>query len=480
MRATDWDNIPGFDPEKQAFVRLDTDRWLKNNGILDEARKQGAQNKPGPEQREQRTEGIPAKIRAWINERGRSCRQDVSRHLSDLMGELADMENPEELRILRQTVDESQREAEIALERDLNKGRNDLSTLEKDLREAEIDFEGFRRENCLRRLPDYSYRKKALRWVIGFFVVELILNAGMLADVNAYGLLGSSSQMALIGAVNVLIFAWVTGSLVRLMAHVNLALKIVGGMLVAVIAGVVAVFNAWVGHFRDSMQAVLGDTAFDLTSLGADTAERFASGVVAFDSFQSGLLALLGFLFFAAASQKWWQRDDRYPGYGGRHRQLQETRDRYVKRFSETQQALQETFDKYHKGLEDVRHGLVAKQSRWRSHRDQGERLVEDFSINLAQYQHDLEELLGAYYTANRSRRTEQAPAWFSERIEVDPEILVPPSFNVPELTSIQTVTDRVDEAIIALQDQFKDSIRQFPSLDSVLTKPVGGAEKAQ
>ena len=41
-------------------------------------------------------------------------------------------------------------------------------------------------------------------------------------------------------------------------------------------------------------------------------------------------------------------------------------------------------------------------------------------------------------------------------------------------------MTDTVDEAIITLQDQLRDSLRELRLLDSVLTKSAGGAEKGQ
>ena len=478
LRATDWENIDGFDPIKQEFIRLDLNRWLKERGVLDEARKQGAQNRPSAD--EQRGEGISARIIAWVNRRGLICRQNVSRHLSDLERNLADMENPEQLHILEQEVGEILGDAEITLEQKVKDGRHLLHIREQELREEDLDFNEFRRESGLRRLPDYSHRGSALRYVLSFFAIELVLNATMLMEVNAFGLLGSIVQMGLIGLVNVGIFAWCMGGVVRQIWHVRVARKRLFSVLALVLPLVVIAFNLVVGHFRDSMQAVLGDSAADILSVGSDTFERFASGLFAFDSFQSALLALLGCLFFGVAAWKWLDRDDHYPDYGRRHRRLEEKRQSYVQHYDIAQRDLKGMFDDFQSRLKDIRHRLVIKQSQWREHCVKGQRIVSEFRTNLGQYQHDLNDLLGAYYAANCSERTEPAPAWFSDRIDVDAAILEAPAFNPPEQTSLKSVADKVDEAISALQATFKHSMRKIRTLESVLARSGGETEGGQ
>ena len=137
-------------------------------------------------------------------------------------------------------------------------------------------------------------------------------------------------------------------------------------------------------------------------------------------------------------------------------------------------------FDDFQSRLKDIRHRLVIKQSQWREHCVKGQRIVSEFRTNLGQYQHDLNDLLGAYYAANCSERTEPAPAWFSDRIDVDAAILEAPAFNPPEQTSLKSVADKVDEAISALQATFKHSMRKIRTLESVLARSGGETEGGQ
>ena len=378
------------------------------------------------------------------------------------------MENSEELKILEQRVGAISGEAEIELESKVRGGRNELTAIEADVGRAERDFNEFRERSGLRRLPDFSHRKSAKRFIFSFLFVEVILNATLLMDVNAFGLLGSAAQMGLIGAINVLIAGLAMGSLLRQLFHVATSRKVISWLLMVPLVLCMGLFNLLVAHFRDSMQAVLDDPAADVFAVGADTFQRFSQGFASVDSFQSALLALLGFLFFCVASWKWLQRDDLYPDYGRRARQLNETRDAYRQHYNQAQRELRDVFDRYKSQLEDIRHGLVIKRSQWSDTRGRGNRLVEDYTLNLGQTEHDLNSLLNTYRTANRDARTEPEPPHFGRRENVDPDILAPPIFNPPEGNSLKGVADCVDIAISRLQNTFRERMREYRTLEEL------------
>ena len=471
-----WDNKPGFDRVNGKFIKLDLDLWLKEQDILKEAEADGRQNKPAANEP---LAGIPSKIITWVNQRGRICRQNVGGWLNDLERNLTDMEDHEGLKVQVDQVEETLNDAELDLEGKVREQRGRLAVQLDAVRQAKLDYEAFRSESGLRRLPDYSGRKTALRYIIFFFCLELILNATSLMDANPFGLVGAIVQMALICAVNILIMGWCMGGLLRLAHHVKPIKSWFFGFLACVVVVLVAGFNMAVGHFRDSMQAILDDPSADIFAVGSDTFVRFAEGPVAFDSFQSALLALLGFLFFCVSAWKWLSRDDRYPEYGQKHRQLQEIQDDYRTRFESAENQLNDVFKKYEAKLEDIRHKLRAQQTRWKEHRVKGNAVVADFSTNLKQYQHDLNQLLGAYISANLKARTEPPPAWFSETVEVDQEILVSPDFTVPEQTSLGDVAGRIDKAIKDLQKMFKEHRKEFPTLEEAMGYDAGATREA-
>ena len=177
----------------------------------------------------------------------------------------------------------------------------------------------------------------------------------------------------------------------------------------------------------------------------------------------------MGILCFAFASWKWLQYDDPYPGYGRRDRQLKEKTELYIKAYNRAQDALKKKHEDYVSRLEDIRHQLQIKQSRWLEVCKRGQRLVDDYSINLRQYQLDLNYLLRAYRSANQSTRTEPAPDHFIREEKVDSEILEPPSFNPPAETSIKGVADSVHAAITELQNLYREATDKYLTLEQVI-----------
>ena len=262
----DWTSIPGFDRKKEEYVRLDLKKWLAENNIEEQGRSLGTENQPPPG-----ANGLDAaesSIVDWINYRARRCREDISAHLSDLERDLADKEDSQELEILEHEVSKIKNEAKTALKQTMNQGRNDLTALENDVWDGSQDFKAFRLRSRLTRLADYSHRGRTLFYIIGCWVLEIFLNGSLLMEVNAFGLLGSIMQMSLISAVNVLFIGLAMGALLRQRNHIAISRQVWTWPGIVLLIGLILCFNLAVGHFRDSMQAILNDPSVDLLTLG--------------------------------------------------------------------------------------------------------------------------------------------------------------------------------------------------------------------
>ena len=474
LRDSEQDSVPGFDPRTEKYIRLDLDRWLKKHNVSKKAKEHGTANQPPSDASS--LDATELEIVDWINYRGRRCREDIVRHLSDFERELAHLENDQELIVLKQEVHQTEKKAEIALERKVDEGRNALTVPKKEVSDVRQDFKRFKEQSGLTRLPDYSHRSTVWMFILACVIVEIVLNASLLMDVMPSGLLGAIGQMALISGFNVVICGFPMGELLRLRNHVQRSKKIVSWLLIFLIMlPIVALFNLAVGHFRDSIQVVLTDRSADVFQAGGDALRRLFDAPLGLDSFHSVLLAVLGIACFGFASWKWLQRDDPYPDYGRRDRQMKLKEKDYVHKYNQVQDELGILYLEFESKLKDIRHQLRAKQSNWREMYARGKRLVQEYPVNLAQYQHDLDYLMNAYRTANTMVRTSPIPPHFSRLEKVDAAILDPPSFTPPAEVSIQGVMDQVHATISQLQLQFRDSCKEFPPLDEVWRERTQG-----
>ena len=186
------------------------------------------------------------------------------------------------------------------------------------------------------------------------------------------------------------------------------------------------------------------------------------------DSFHSAILILLGISCFGFSSWKWLQRDDTYPKYGRKYRQLKKKEQDYVRQYDQVQDELDKLYRSCESRLEDIRHQIRAKQSKWREICGRGTRLVQEYPVNIEQYQHDLDYLLKAYRAANQRVRTSPAPPHFETEVSVDSAILEPPSFTPSAATAIQKIMEQVHVAISELQVFYRESCGKFRSLDEL------------
>ena len=469
-RDGQWDDIPGFDVEKEEYVRLDPEAWLRDHRIREEGRERGEKNFPPSDAGE--PDDVHYKILSWINQRGRGCREDVNRLLSDFDLELNKIKDEQELAVMEQKVTEAAEHGRIALGRRVADDRTELTRLETAVREGTGEYEKFRRAARLARLPDYSGRQNAALIIVLCALVEIGLNASLLMEVNPFGLVGSAMQMGLIMAVNILSGALVMGYALRCRNLVSGFKRLAAWLTMCLLAAFIGAFNLLVGHFRDSMQAALDTVAANpLAMLENDALPRLLADPFGLDSFQSYLLVLLGLIFFGIVSWKGCQSDDPYPGYGRRDRQLNAIKNNYSVKLEEARNGIEGLYHGCKSTLDDIRFTIEIKQSTWEDLCDRGRRLTAEYPIHLRQYQDHLNYLLAAYRTENQRARTDPSPPFFSQPLRIDEDLLVAPSFEPPPKMELEGVTRHVHDAISQIQGIYRDAFENYRSLEDITAK---------
>ena len=454
----------GFDPIAGQYITLDTQAWLKEHQVEKRGREQGQQNQPSAESQE--LDATESRIKAWIHERAKTTREDVSNYLNDLELRLASMESPEDLLALGQKIEEIRNDAELDFRAMREKTRSEVSRKRMKWDEQCKALEDFKGQAGLNRPADYSQRKSAWKWLVGFGLFEIFLNATLLMEVNAFGLLGSIAQMTFISLLNVGAFALVIATLIRYTNHCEKHSRIFASTGLGVTLIGTLAFNLLVGHFRDSMQAIVHDYDADITLVGADTVDRLLSGPFDLGSFQSLLLVIVGVVCCGIATWKWWQRDDAYPRYGHQARQVEASEESYLSARDSAMESIPSGMKRHLDRLHDLRHKVEISRGHWKETCSKGRHLIDEYARHMRQYQLDLEFLISTYRTANKNARTSPAPARFESGVPLESGLYEPIAFSPPPETKVDTVFEQVHEAIDHLQRALRQSMENLESTD--------------
>ena len=468
----EWDDIPGFNGQTGEYVRLGMDGWLKAHRIREKARELGLDNFPGKDQTD--PDEIHYKILDWINQRARQCKQDVDKYLLDQKAMLNRIEEDEDLETFKEDADQITAAATMGFGQQTQDDQNALSQIKAELLYGWREYVKFRKRHHLDRLAQDTDVVTAIIWVLILFLIETVLNASLLMEVNPFGLIGAVIQMGLITSVNILIGFLGVGQIFRYVNHVNMWKRLAGWLAGGSLTSLILGFNVAVGHFRDSMQVMAARTETDpIGMLENDAIPRLLEEPLGFDAFQTVLLVVMGILFFAIASWKGYRWDDPYPGYGPRTRKLASLKNIYAAR----RKAAVQTAGKHQEGairkLKDIQYKTKLKNDQWDELAEGGSQVARNYVTHLRQYQDDLNYLIAAYRSANRQARTEPEPEFFSQPMQVDPMILEPPEFTPPEKVSTRSLMKHIHGSITQIQKNYNEEVirRNYPTLEDIGTE---------
>ena len=450
---------------RQRYEELDA--WLQDENIIEKARERGEQNLPASN--ETQLDDIHRKSLGWINFQAGQYKEEINNELSDHLRVISDLEDGEELDILEGKVETECTDAEVNFNDAVDHGRNALTRLDEAVKESSAELRDFRKRAGLKRVASYSFRAKALQVILGCAMVEILLNAVLLADVNPFGLLGAIAQMTIIAAINILTGWLVVGFALRLQNHVSRVQKAVAWIFIIVPTCLILAFNLLVGHYREDLQNISEDvTNRDFATLGQNVLQSMFQDPFNF-SFQSILLIVVGIISFCIASWKGYQSDDPYPGYGQRDRLGHKLKDNYERRWEIEVQKLQTVRDEHIEKLKDEHHKLEIKQHKRREVCTRADCAVEQYPNKMRQYQDELNYLVSAYRDANREARTEPPPPFFNQALTIDGDLLAnPPSFEPPSNTRTEGVQQKILEAIKRIREMYEKAKSKYPTLEDI------------
>lgn len=304
----------------------------------------------------------------------------------------------------------------------------ELNASQTDYARAYRDYRAFRIQHQLTETePSYDtvfWRK--VFWLALLFVVEVAANGWMIGQAAPGGLVQGWTTALMISVLVVL-----TGSLIgagpwrylnyrggdgRGLTHRLWAIP-----AFALGSGLLLLFAFYIAHYRyalshSSLDAPVPDNI--LTSVATQPFQPFQQ----LESLLLFIIALLIGIFAVARGAHW---DDPYPGYGPRHRRMQEARERS----QEIAQRLAADVDAAKDDADDAMNEVAVKSTsavgalRQAIAKTQDNAAIWDFTA--AEILTEGREAIEIYRDANRAARTTKAPAYFEDDAFDDAE---PPS----------------------------------------------------
>jgi hypothetical protein len=304
----------------------------------------------------------------------------------------------------------------------------ELNAAQTDYARAYRDYRAFRIQHQLTETePDYDnvfWRK--VFWLALLFVVEVAANGWMIGQASPGGLVQGWTTALMISVLVVL-----TGTLIGAGPWRYLNYRGPDGAgfrhrlwavpAFAIGSGLLLLFAFYIAHYRYALsQSALDSPVPDniLTSIASQPFQPFQQ----LESLLLFVIALLIGIFAVARGAHW---DDPYPGYGPRHRRMEEARERSQEIAQRLGEDIDEAKDAADRAMNDVAVKSTSAVGALRQAiaRTQDNAALWDFTAAeiLAQGRDAIE----IYRDANRAARSGPAPAYFNRDAFDDAE---PPS----------------------------------------------------
>lgn len=337
----------------------------------------------------------------------------------------------------------------------------ELNAAQTDFARANRDYRAFRMQHALTETePSYDtvfWRK--VFWLALLFTVEVAANGWMIGQASPGGLVQGWTTALMISVLVVL-----TGSLIGAgpWRYINYrgpngsgfwhklwavpALVVGGGLLL--------LFAFYIAHYRYALAHTALDAPVPDNILTSITTAPFQP----FQQLESLLLFVIALLIgiFAVARGAHW--DDPYPGFGPRHRRVEETRERtqeLAQRLSADVDAAKDAADK---SLAEVssRSQEMVGALRQAIAKTQDNAALWDFTV--AQILTEGREAVAIYRDANREERDTPAPAYFTQ--DAFRDFTLPSSAEI--LEALSTALGRATQNITACKSQLAGARAQL------------------
>ena len=349
-----------------------------------------------------------SKIRMISSESLMETVSKINKSGSYLQRKLAEtkIKNEKRLDDTKTAPERFKKEASIIVEKNLNR----LNRVNKNLEKSEIELREFQAkyklENVAAIYPDSLLLYVAL--IVGGLLLESIINATVFSEYLNRGLIQGLGWAFGYAFVNIIV-SWFFGYFAfRQLWSVSVPWKILGVISTIIWLCFLLGWNLIVATIRANFENFLNK---EIKSL-----DTFVYSVDLSDP-ASILLISIGITFGAIVFVEGFRNDDKHPGYGRKHRN--------VEKFSDMVEAIEIRKNEKLKRLLDSYNNLLKKDEMFiqsgikfnlKNHQMRT-KLINDFKNDIEQKKLKVEYLIQKYREKNTVERTDNPPKYFSQAI---------------------------------------------------------------
>lgn len=465
---SEWENIQGFDNSSREYVRLDGDAWLAAHHIREEGNRRGKRNQPGAD--ETLPDEMYRKIENWVAKRALDCKEAVSKYISEELANLHDLGSSWQKESPEITLEALVNQRCQNLETLSAQSVSDLDKQRAEYEEAFRDLGSFRQRHRLSRVADYPNNQIAhWLWVPVAGIVESFAGANLLGSVSRGGVIEGWMVALVLTVVNVLLGIG-AGRMWRFTNYDRGFKKLFASVLGVLCAMAALVWNDVAGHVRDVYVLAENTGALETTDEAFASAYRtMIERPLPWESLPSAGLALVGIAVFVLTAFKSYTADDRFPGYGPRHRKVDSLHGRYQDGLNDALDELKAARDDANARIEEIKDRYEMDRAGWNSSLDRLRMVVDEYPANLRQYNKDLGYLLAAYRTANLATRKARPPPFFDTEPTIDESVLQPTEFSIPDAPDWGDIPNKAEAGIARVEKTYEELRTRYQMLDHVV-----------
>lgn len=440
-----------FAPMDDPFIQLDRAKAASELKLRERGEEHGQQNLP-PSTIED-LDNVEAEVAVFVSELYSRAQIDASNSLRTYDGRLSDLTLLTKLSSVSNAtstaIGDFKKEVANRLNR-LSNSRDAIASSYQELRQ-------FRADHGLQR-PAHSvppsistYGTIALAWL-----AETVLNAFLLRLNDSMGYLGGIVAAATVGAINVLLAAFVGRNVWPHVYSRKLTPRLLawaGGLTWIAFA---VLWNLGAAHYRDAKSMGLPNPeqrALDMFGLGLS-------------SIYSWGLLLAGLVFAASAAMAAFKADDPLPGYGPVNRRHISRCEDYAEEVERATDEISKIRDEAIAAATEVRDELARQFAERIQILTARAALCKRFEEHGAHLEQVANALLQDYRTSNLSKRSSAPPASFNRRWKLPRSVPSPAPTAAISEAEIRDAEASLERAIFEVTKGFDVAILQFEPLD--------------